>query len=129
MDALVSSALPSPALVAGLAFALAFAFGAVANRVNFCTMGALTDVVHIGDWRRLRMWLLAIAVAIAGVALLDVSGQVDFGKTIYTASTVPWLSCIVGGVMVGFGLTLASGWGRQTPSPVGARNPQVPAGF
>ena len=41
-----------PALVTGLAFALAFVFGAVANRVNFCTMGAITDIVNFGDWRR-----------------------------------------------------------------------------
>jgi hypothetical protein len=48
----------SAALVASLAFALAVVFGAVANRVNFGTMGAVTDVVHVGDWRRMRMWLL-----------------------------------------------------------------------
>ena len=62
---------PSPppicrAIVAGLAFALAFVFGAVANRVNFCTMGAISDIVNFGDWKRMRMWVLAIAVAIAG---------------------------------------------------------------
>ena len=55
-----------PALVVGCAFGLAVVFGAVANRVNFCTMGAVTDLVTMGDWRRMRMWLLAIAVAIAG---------------------------------------------------------------
>ena len=57
-----------PLLVAGLSFALAFVFGAVAKRVNFCTMGAVTDVVNFGDWRRMRMWLLAIAVAISALA-------------------------------------------------------------
>jgi hypothetical protein len=30
---------------------------AVATRVNFCTMGAISDVVNFGDSRRLRMWL------------------------------------------------------------------------
>ena len=59
-----------PALVAGLAFALAFVFGAVANRVNFCTMGAVIDIVTFGDWRRMRMWVLAIAVAMAGTGAL-----------------------------------------------------------
>jgi len=43
------------ALVTGLAFALAFVFGAVANRVSFCTMGAITDIVNFGDWGRVRM--------------------------------------------------------------------------
>ena len=60
-----------PALVTGLAFLLATVFGAVATRVNFCTMGAISDVVNFGDTRRLRMWLLAIAVAIAGAAALQ----------------------------------------------------------
>ena len=40
-----------PALVAWSAFALAFVFGAVANRVSFCTMGAISDIVNMGDWR------------------------------------------------------------------------------
>ena len=31
------------------AFALAFVFGAVANRTNFCTMGAVSDVLNMGD--------------------------------------------------------------------------------
>ena len=63
------TALPDPALVTGLAFALAFVFGAVAYRVSFCTMGSITDIVTFGDWRRMRMWLLAIVVAIAGINL------------------------------------------------------------
>ena len=112
----------SPALIAWLAFGLAFVFGAVANRMNFCTMGAITDVVHVGDWRRLRMWLLAIAVAIAGVAALEAAGQVDFGKTIYTAPQVAWVSCLLGGFLFGFGMTLASGCGSKTLIRVGAGN-------
>jgi uncharacterized protein len=56
-----------PALVAWSAFALAAVFGAVANRVDFCTMGAVTDLVVSGDWR-MRMWLLAIAAAVATFA-------------------------------------------------------------
>jgi uncharacterized membrane protein YedE/YeeE len=103
-----------PALVAWLAFALAFVFGAVANRVNFCTMGAITDIVNIGDWRRMRMWLLAIAVAIAGAASLEAAGLVDLSKTIYTTPRIAWLSYLVGGFLFGFGMTLASGCGSKT---------------
>ena len=81
-----------PMLVAGFAFALAFVFGAVANKVNFCTMGAVTDVVNFGDWRRMRMWVLAIAVAITGAGVLGALGLVDFSKTIYTNPSVAWVS-------------------------------------
>src|SRR6478736_9690028 len=109
-----SAALPDPALVTGLAFALAFVFGAVAYRVSFCTMGSITDIVTFGDWRRMRMWLLAIVVAIAGTALLQAAGSIDTAKTIYTTAHVPWLSHLVGGFLFGFGMTLASGCGSKT---------------
>jgi uncharacterized membrane protein YedE/YeeE len=111
-----------PALVTGLAFALAFVFGAVAYRVSFCTMGSITDIVTFGDWRRMRMWLLAIVVAIAGTAVLQASGSIDTAKTIYTTAHVPWLSHLVGGFMFGFGMTLASGCGSKTLIRAGAGN-------
>ena len=66
----------------GLAFVLVFVFGAVAKRVNFCTMGAVTDVVTFGDWRRMRMWVLAIAVAIAGRGVLASLGLIGLSKAI-----------------------------------------------
>ena len=49
--------------------------GAVANKTNFCTMGAVSDWVNMGDTGRLRAWLLAMAVAILGVTVLDGDGQ------------------------------------------------------
>jgi uncharacterized membrane protein YedE/YeeE len=108
--------------VVGFAFALAFVFGAVANRTSFCTMGAVTDLVNFGDWRRMRMWLLAIAVAIAGAAALQGAGLVDLTKSIYTGAQVMWLSHLVGGLLFGFGMTLASGCGSKTLIRVGAGN-------
>jgi uncharacterized membrane protein YedE/YeeE len=111
-----------PSLVTGLAFLLATVFGAVATRVNFCTMGAISDFVNFGDTRRLRMWLLAIAVAIAGAAALQVTGQVDLSKTLYTGNRVAWLSLLVGGFLFGFGMTLGSGCGSKTLIRVGGGN-------
>ncbi len=120
MDAVPSANLP--AIVAGLAFALAFVFGAVANRVNFCTMGAISDIVNFGDWKRMRMWVLAIAVAIAGSAVLVQLGLIDLSKSLYTGGKVAWLSAIVGGFLFGFGMTLASGCGSKTLIRAGAGN-------
>ena len=85
-------------------------------------MGAVTDVVNFGDWRRMRMWLLAIAVAIAGAAALQVAGLIDLTKSIYTGAQVPWLSHVVGGFLFGFGMTLGSGCGSKTLIRVGAGN-------
>lgn len=109
-------------LVTGGAFALAFVFGWVANRVSFCTMGAVSDVVNFGDWRRMRMWLLAIAVAIAGTGALQAAGSIDVAKSIYTGGQVSWLSNVVGGLLFGFGMALASGCGSKTLIRVGAGN-------
>ena len=109
-------------LVPLLAFVLAAIFGAIAQRFNFCTMGAIADVVNFGDWRRMRMWLLAIVVAIAGTTLLATSGLIDLAKTIYTTPRVPWLSHLVGGLLFGFGMTLASGCGSKSLIRVGGGN-------
>ena len=90
-------------------FALAFVFGLIANKTNFCTMGALSDIVNMGHWGRMRMWLLAIAVAIVGANLLAYLGLVDLSKSIYQRSTLNWLSLLVGGVLFGVGMSLAGG--------------------
>ncbi len=120
MDAAATANLPL--LVAGSAFALAFVFGFVANRVNFCTMGAVADIVNFGDWRRMRMWVLAIVVAIVGSAILSLTGTVDLSKSIYTGARIAWVSAIVGGFLFGVGMTLASGCGSKTLIRAGAGN-------
>jgi uncharacterized protein len=104
------------------AFALAFVFGAVGNKTNFCTMGAVSDVVNIGEWNRMRMWLLAIAVATAGATGLQLAGLVDVSKTIYTTPSFTWLSYILGGFLFGVGMTLGSGCGSKTLIRVGTGN-------
>jgi len=108
--------------VTGGAFLLAFIFGAVGNKTNFCTMGAVSDWVNMGDTSRLRMWLLAMAVALIGSSALQVAGLVDFSKSIYTAASFTWLSYIVGGFLFGVGMTLGSGCGSKTLIRVGTGN-------
>jgi uncharacterized membrane protein YedE/YeeE len=108
------------ALVAWLGFGLAVAFGVIANRVHFCTMGAVSDVVNIGDWGRMRMWMLAIAVAILGANLLSLLGYVDLNRSIYLTQRFPWLSNLVGGFLFGVGMTLASGCGSRNLMRLGA---------
>ncbi|HYX66761.1 MAG TPA: YeeE/YedE thiosulfate transporter family protein, partial [Burkholderiales bacterium] len=108
--------------VTGGSFALAFVFGAVANRTNFCTMGAVSDWINMGELSRMRMWLLAIAVAILGSTALAAAGLVDYSKSIYTSPNFTWLSYLVGGFLFGVGMTLGSGCGSKTLIRVGAGN-------
>jgi len=104
------------------AFALAFVFGAVGNRTNFCTMGAVSDWVNMGDLGRMRMWLLAIAVALLGSSGLHLAGIVDLSKSIYQAPNFTWLAYIVGGFLFGVGMTLGSGCGSKTLIRIGGGN-------
>ena len=106
----------------GGAFALAFVFGAVGNRTQFCTMGAVSDWVAMGDLTRMRMWLLAIAVALLGASALHLAGLVDLSKSIYPSPNFTWLSHLVGGFLFGVGMTLGSGCGSKTLIRVGAGN-------
>src|SRR5882724_11676228 len=108
--------------VAWFSFGLAFIFGPVANRTNFCTMGAVSDIVNMGEWSRMRMWLLAIAVAIAGANALDLAGLVDLSRSAYPAPRWPWLAYIAGGLLFGVGMTLASGCGSRSLIRIGGGN-------
>ena len=49
-------------------FVIAAVLGAIVNKTNFCTMGAVSDWVNMGDHGRMRAWLLAMALAMGGVA-------------------------------------------------------------
>lgn len=106
---MASSAAGIGTLVVGGGFAIAFVFGLVAARTNFCTMGALSDIVNMGHWGRMRMWLLALAVAIVGTSWLSYTGQVELAKSVVQRPLLPWLSLLVGGTLFGIGMTLAGG--------------------
>ena len=101
-------------------FGIAFALGVVMSRSNFCTMGALSDIVNMGDWTRMRMWLFAIATAIFGTAVLSFTGTINLTSSIYTGNKVLWLSNLIGGLLFGFGMVLASGCGSKTLIRLGA---------
>ncbi|MEK7736968.1 MAG: YeeE/YedE family protein [Pseudomonadota bacterium] len=99
--------------------------GATASKTNFCTMGAVSDWVNMGDTGRLRAWLLAIAVAMAGTVLLEAGSLTNLnGATFppYRTSNFAWLRYILGGLMFGVGMTLASGCGNKTLVRLGSGN-------
>jgi uncharacterized membrane protein YedE/YeeE len=110
------------ALVVWGGFILALIFGFVANKTHFCTMGAVSDIVNMQSWERMRMWLLAIAIAILAASVMQYSGLIDLTQSIYTRPRLNWLSHIVGGLLFGIGMTLASGCGSKTLIRVGTGN-------
>jgi len=106
-------------------FVIALVMGAVTARTNFCTMGAVSDWMNIGDTGRMRAWVFAMAVALAGVVALESAGIVNLsGETFppYRTANFAWTRYLLGGLMFGIGMTLASGCGNRTLVRVGGGN-------
>ena len=104
------------------AFILAALFGAITQRTHFCTMGAVSDIVNMGDWTRMRMWALALGVAMIGFYAMAAGGLIDPAKTLYASNRFIWLSALVGGFLFGFGMVLTSGCGSKTLVRIGGGN-------
>lgn len=102
------------------AFVLSAMLGAIAQRTHFCTMGAVSDIVNMGDWNRMRQWGLAIGVGVIGFGVMASMGLIDPAKTLYGSSKWLWLSALIGGAMFGFGMVLASGCGNKTLVRIGS---------
>lgn len=114
--------------VATAAFIAGAVFGAVANKTNFCTMGAVSDLVLMGESSRFRAWMLAVAVAILGTQGLHMMGYIDLtlaaadGGAIYLTPNLGWPGAILGGLMFGYGMTMAGGCGNKTLVRIGGGN-------
>lgn len=103
--------------IAGLVVGIGF--GALTQTTNFCTMGAVADAVSFGDYKRARAWLLAVAVAIVGAQAMQHAGMIDLTQSIYLSSSFNWFGSIVGGLIFGFGMVLASGCPGRNLARVG----------
>lgn len=108
--------------VAMLSFLLGIVFGAVVNKTNFCTMGAVSDWVNMGNKGRLRAWFLAIGVATLLTQVLQFNGTLDLSEAVYLTPNFGWLGYLAGGFLFGIGMTLASGCVNRTLVRVGSGN-------
>jgi len=88
-------------------FAIAFVMGAIVNKTNFCTMGAVSDWVNMGDTGRFRAWDIL---------------SVDKTLPPYRGSNFAWLEYVFGGFLFGIGMTLGSGCGNKTLIRIGGGN-------
>jgi len=105
-------------------FIISVILGAIVNKTNFCTMGAVSDMVNMGDYGRFRAWLLAIAVATIGVSIFEYMGHVNVSNTFppYRDTQLIYIENILGGILFGIGMTFASGCGNKTLIRIGGGN-------
>ncbi len=92
-------------LLGGLALGLAARIG------RFCTLGAIEDFLYGSDDKRLRMWAIAIGVAVIGTHLAIAQGMFDSAESAYLDRVWNPLGTIVGGLMFGYGMALSGNCG------------------
>lgn len=85
--------------------------GLAARLGRFCTLGAIEDILYQGSDIRLRMWGLAIGIAGLGTFGLIGLGALDPAQSIYHVA--PWSPAlaIIGGLLFGYGMSLAGNCG------------------
>ncbi|WP_027244160.1 YeeE/YedE family protein [Leisingera daeponensis] len=87
------------------------ALGLAARLGRFCTLGAIEDLLYGGSSLRMRMWGVAIGVAVISSFALIGLGLVDAGQSFYLS--IRWMpaASILGGLMFGYGMALSGNCG------------------
>lgn len=92
----------------------------VAGRAGrFCTLAMLEDAFFGSDFRRLKSFALAAAVALLATQALAAFGIVDLSRSIYLTPSIGLGGAIIGGLMFGVGMALVGTCGFGTLVRVG----------
>jgi uncharacterized protein len=100
-----------PTLVALIGLAGGVFLGLAARIGRFCTLGAIEDLYYGESALRLRMWGIAIGVAVIGTFGLSALGLLDLGGTLYMTRDWNLLGSVFGGLVFGYGMALAGNCG------------------
>src|SRR5690606_13611121 len=71
---------------------------------------------------KLQGFAMALAVALAGTHLVAAMGLTNIGESLYMAPSFSWLLLPLGGIMFGFGMSLANGCGARALILLGQGN-------
>lgn len=85
--------------------------GLAARLGRFCTLGAIEDALYGNDSRRLRMWGVAIGIAIIGSFSAMSLGVLPAESTLYLMLAWNPAASVIGGLMFGYGMALAGNCG------------------
>jgi uncharacterized membrane protein YedE/YeeE len=93
--------------------------GLAARLGRFCTMGAIEDLLYGGSDTRMRMWALAIGVAVLGSFTLAASGLLQTESSYYLS--IRWMpfASVLGGLIFGYGMALAGNCGYGSIARLG----------
>ena len=94
-------------------------FGMASQASRYCTLGAISDLQLMGNGQRMRLWLLSVVVAVFLVQLFVQFNLINDEDSFYTSSRLLWLSNVLGGLVFGVGMALASGCGSRNLVRIG----------
>jgi Predicted transporter component len=100
---------PVAAALVGLGGGIALGLAARIGR--FCTLGAIEDFLYQGSDIRMRMWGVAIGVAVIGTQLMLATGLLLPETTLYLGAKWWPVASIAGGLLFGYGMALAGNCG------------------
>lgn len=103
--------IPDAWLVAVVGGAGGALLGLAARLGRFCTLGGIEDALYGGSDHRLRMWGLAMGVAVVGTFALVAAGLIDIGATVFLRNGWNPLAHAVGGLIFGYGMAIAGNCG------------------
>lgn len=98
-----------PAFFSSTAFAgliIGLICGFFVRRARLCSFGAIETALTAHDWRRMKVFGLALGIAMAGTQLLVFAGILDPARTSYVPNALPWLGALAGSLAFGLGMAL-----------------------
>jgi uncharacterized membrane protein YedE/YeeE len=94
-------------------------FGVASQASRYCSIGALSDLLLMGNGQRMRLWLLSVLVAVLLVQVTVQFELINDEDSFYTSTRLLWLSNISGGLLFGVGMAMASGCGSRNLIRIG----------
>jgi uncharacterized protein len=80
--------------------------GFAVRHARLCTFGAIEDALIGHDFRRAKIFALALAVALLGTQALIAGGMLAPEDTTYLPMRLAWLGILAGGLLFGIGMSL-----------------------
>jgi uncharacterized protein len=89
-----------------IGFLTGLVIGFAVRRARLCTFGAIEDVLEGGDFRRLKIFGLALAIAILGTQILVLQGLLLPTASNYLPMRSAVVAIMIGSIMFGLGMSL-----------------------
>ena len=94
--------------------------GFAVRRAKLCSFGAIEDALMGGDSRRLRIYGLALGIAILGTQTLIVAGFLNPELTTYVPVAIPVVAVLIGSILFGMGMAMVGTCGFGSLVRLGA---------